>query len=395
MNNSLEQSITAQRSLLNKMLETELRRHARNLAGCMDDPSAMDQCLRKVFLAVDYCKYVFVLDANGVQISSTINRYGADTESLGRDRSQRPYMQHMQDKTHDFNLSEAYISRNKQRPSITAIQTIRHSDGEVRGYLGVDFDLRDLPVSDVIYEESSQWRQIKGDPAIRQGLFLQQRAESPMDQNIDNILSVHEALMLDQGVHHFQIHFSSSRSIIWHVDDPYVYRLLTMDELSDSNICLAYPRRSYFDRAIVPPEAISQILKQFKALRFADETVYLRSGSLNIVNGKIGLNFSCDGTHYLSYDDFLEQGLEFWFGGAEFPQTVEVRAPAELDYPRLDAEVESLAAIGCIQVNKLLYAVEKGEIPESLKHLAQGERDYVYRELKSVMDVYDGGVCRI
>lgn len=395
MKNSLEQSINAQRSLLNKMLETELRRHAHGLSGCMEQPDKLDQCLRKVFLALDYCKYVFVLDANAIQISSTINRYGADTESLGRDRSERPYMQHRHEPNKDFNLSEAYISRNKKRPSITAIQTIRQEDGAIRGYLGVDYDLRDLPVSNVIYEESSQWRQIKGDPAIRQGLFLQQRAESPMDQNIDNILSVHEALMLDQGVHHFQIHFSSSRSIIWHVDDPFVYRLLTMDELSDPNICLAYPRRPYFDRAIVPPRAIAPILKQFKALRFADETVYLRSGSLNLVNGKIGLNFSCDGTHYLSYDEFLEQGLDFWFGGSSFPQTVEMRTPVELDYSKLDAEVEKLAAVGCIQVNKLLYAIENGEVPEALTHLAAAERDYVYRELKSVMDVYDGGVCRI
>lgn len=395
MKNSLEQSINAQRSLLNKMLETEMHRHAGGLAGCMDQPEQLDQCLRKIFLALDYCKYVFVVDADAVQVSSTINRYGADTESLGRDRSERPYMQHRSNKQRDFNLSAAYISRNKKRPSITAIQTIRYDDGEIRGYLGVDFDLRDLPVSDVIYEESSQWRQIKGDPAIRQGLFLQQRAESPMDQNIDNILSVHEALMLDQGVHHFQIHFSSSRSIIWHVDDPYVYRLLTMDELSDPNICLAYPRRPYFNRAIVPPAAIAPVLKQFKALRFADETVYLRSGSLNLVNGKVGLNFSCDGTHYLGYDEFLDQGLDFWFGGSTFPKTAEIREPLALDYLRLDAEIETLATIGCIQVNKLLYAMENGEVPQALSHLGSAERDYVYRELKSVMDVYDGGLSRI
>jgi hypothetical protein len=31
-----------------------------------------------------------------------------------------------------------------------------------------------------------------------------------------------------------------------------------------------------------------------------DETIDLRSGSLNIHNGIVGLNFSCDGSRYMS-----------------------------------------------------------------------------------------------
>ena len=100
-----------------------------------------------------------------------------------------------------------------------------------------------------------------------------------------------------------------------------------MDDLSGSNVCLAYPRRKYFERAIVPPAAIGKILDQFKALRFADEVIYLRSGSLNIVNGKVGLNFSCDGTHYLHYNEFLEKGIEFWLGDES---TQENRLPGQM-----------------------------------------------------------------
>jgi hypothetical protein len=47
-----------------------------------------------------------------------------------------------------------------------------------------------------------------------------------------------------------------------------------------------------------------------------DETIYLRSGSLNIINGIVGLNFSCDGSHYMPVEDFLEKGGDFWFGAA-------------------------------------------------------------------------------
>jgi hypothetical protein len=391
MSNTLQHSINAHRRLLTDLLGNALSDYAHRILPHMGESERLDECVRRVFSTLDYCKYVYVLDAKGVQISSTVNRYGADAEARGRDRSERPYMQHIGDARVDFNLSEAYISRNKKRPSITAIQTIRGDSGQPVGFLGVDYDLRELPHSDVIYEEPSQWRQIKGDPAIRSGLFAQQRVESVMDRHIDVVLSVHEALILDQGVHHFQVHFSSSRTTIWHRDDPFVYRILTNEELIDPNVCLAYPRRPYFERAIVPPEMVGKVLAQFKALRFADETIYLRSASLNIVNGTVGLNFSCDGTHYLGYDQFLAQGLDFWFGADEFPQAVVAAEP--LDKARLDAELEAIASTGCIQVNKLLYALEKGNTPERIAAFNNAERDYLYRELKAVMDVYEGGVC--
>lgn len=393
MANSLQHSINSQRALLTDLLGTALSDYAGRILPQMDDAERLDECLRKAFKALDYCKYVYVLDANGVQTSSTINRYGADAEARGRDRAERPYMQHMQDASIDFNLSEAYISRNKKRPSVTAVQTIRDASGQRVGFLGVDYDLRELPHSDVIYEEPSQWRQIKGDPAIRGGLFLQERAESAMDRHMDVVMSVHEALILDHGVHHFQVHFSSSRTTIWHRDDPYVYRILTNDELIDPNICLAYPRRPYFERAIVPPADINKVLRQFKALRFADETIYLRSASLNIVNGTVGLNFSCDGSHYLSYDEFLSKGLEFWFGNENTLSSSVACAVESLDKPRLDAAVDALASLGCIQVNKLLYALENGDVPERVAAFSADERDYIYHELKAVMDVYEGGVC--
>lgn len=379
------------------MLSTVLLEKSNTFPPLMDDSVELDQHLNEMFQTIEHCKYIYLLDAKGIQVSATVNRYGSDDEGKERDRAHRPYVQPLIQGDLDFHLSEAYISHNKKRPSLTAVQSIRDGEGQRIGILGVDFDLRELPLSEVMYEEPSQWRQIKGDPAIRQGLFLQERVESMMDRDIDHVLSVHRALMVDQGVHHIQIHFSSSRSTIWHTDDPYVYRLLTMEELSDSNICLAYPQRPYFERAIVPPSAIGPILQQFKALRFADETVYLRSASLNTVNGKIGLNFSCDGTHYLAYDEFLEKGLAFWFGGDSFPQAVKPAQTdsSELELEKLDEVIEQLAEGGCISVNKLIYAVDKGETPEAFACFNDAEQAYIYKELKSVMDVYEGGVCNI
>jgi hypothetical protein len=44
----------------------------------------------------------------------------------------------------------------------------------------------------------------------------------------------------------------------------------------------------------------------------ATRLLYLRAGSLNIFNGMIGLNFSCDGSHYLSYEGLLEEDSPIW-----------------------------------------------------------------------------------
>ena len=281
---------------------------------------------------------------------------------------------------------------------MTGIQLIRDKDDGRLGFLGVDYDLRELPRDDKMYVEPTQWRQIKGDPAIRSGLFLQQRFESLMDSKLTDVMTILEELMLEHGVYHCQIHYSSSRVTIWHVDDPYTYRILTMDELSDTDMCLAYPTRPYFERNIVPKDDICNVFKQFSALRFADETVYLRSGSLNLVNGFIGLNFSCDGTHYLTYDDFLGRGLEFWFGAdsTDTTDTKEVETKKEaVNMSYLDEVLEEIAQRGCLEVNQIINQLDAGKLPEPFQQLKEKERQYIHTELKSVMAIYDGGVCSI
>jgi hypothetical protein len=212
-------------------------------------------------------------------------------------------------------LSGAYISLSKHRPSITALQTL-FRDGEAIGYLGADFDLRDLPTQGDLYIEPGQWQQIKGDPAIRGTVFQQTRVESVLDSAIDQALSILEELIVERGMFQCVLHFSSSRATIWVVDDPFRYRILHSDALADPNICLAYPRRPYPQDADIPSERIGSILRGLRALRFADDTIYLRSASLNIFNGLISLTFSCDGSHYMPYAEFLDKDAAFWFGEA-------------------------------------------------------------------------------
>jgi len=400
MDSSVKQSVKQQRELLTNLLGETLSHLAVELAPLMNNPDLLNDHLVKAISDLPYCKYLYVLDPSAKQISATVNHEGVMLEDIGRDRSSRPYMENMFIPRNgvDFELSSAYISSNKKRPSVTGVQLIRGSSDERLGFLGVDYDLRELPREDKMYEEPRQWRQIKGDPAIRSGLFLQQRVQSPMDSKLEVVMTILEELMLEHGVYHCQIHYSSSRVTVWHVDDPYTYRILTMDELSDSDICLAYPKRPYFERNIVPKDDICNVFKQFSALRFADETIYLRSGSLNLVNGFVGLNFSCDGTHYLTHDDFLSRGLDFWFGVGTLDETDDKQQnikKEEINMSHLDEVLEDIAQRGCLEVNQFITQLDAGKMPAPLDELEEKEREYIHDELKSVMAVYEGGVCSV
>ena len=310
---SLKESIRRQREMLTAVLGEAMHDLALRCAPLMGDREGVDLLLSEALPSLSYCKHLYVLDAEGRQVTDNMTRSGPDTSHFGRERMDRPYMQGIVGST-DFKLSEAYISRNKKRPSLTAIQVIRDADGERVGFLGADFDLRELPHTEAIYREPDNWRQVKGDPAIRGGLFLQQRVESPMDSRLDQVLPVINELMTEHGVFHGKLHFSSSRATIWSMDDPFVYRILGIDELTDPDTCLAYPRHPYPERAIVPPGRVMEVFEMLRSLRFADENVYLRAGSLNIINGMVALNFSCDGSHYMRYDEFLDKSTGFWFG---------------------------------------------------------------------------------
>lgn len=312
MPDTLKKSVAIQRTSLRNMLIDPMRRIADEIADVWGDKAKLDQALMDALPTVPYATYLYALTPSAIQISDNASREGLISRDFARDRSTRPYLQ-PPPSTEKMSLSEAYISLRNKRPSVTAIQPV-FVNGECSGFLGADVDLRDLPLTRKIYEEPQEWQQLKGDPSIRSHVFHQTRADSKLDKHIDDILPVIEELMTESGVFHGKIHFSSSRATIWHLDDPYRFRILSYDALVDPDICLAYPHRPYPKTAEVPQEAIRPILDTFKHLRFADETIYLRAGSVNIFNGIVGLNFSCDGSHYIPYHQFLAKDSAFWEG---------------------------------------------------------------------------------
>ena len=152
-------------------------------------------------------------------------------------------------------LSEAYVSVRGQRPSLTAVQLIRDAGQRALGFLCVDFDLRDLSVT--------------------------------------------------------------GRVIIWLYDEPHVYRVLDVEDLVDPDICMTFQHREYPKDAMIPVDRIAAILAVMRDLRFADENIYLRSASINNIKGYVSLHFSCDGSHYMPWVEFLEKDLLFWIGGEQ------------------------------------------------------------------------------
>lgn len=158
------------------------------------------------------------------------------------------------------------------------------------------------------------WKQYRGDPAIRGGLFEQTRVRSAMDDQFNETFAQIENLMYQHGVFHAKLHFSSSRVTLWTYTDPCRYRVWSVDELLRSMPWHEYPVTVYPDEAIVESAHIRAVLEMFRILRFSDEQIYLRSGSLNFINGMVGLNFSCDGSHYIPAYEFLASPYTRWFG---------------------------------------------------------------------------------
>ena len=316
MSQALKTIVARQRMLLQGRLAAALGRLELPCRSAWPERQALEAILTRALPSLASCKYLYILDANARQITANISPQGPLPEHVGRDRRDRPYLVEALAGEH-FSLSAVYISRNARRPSLTAIQRLEDRDGRLLGFLGADFDLRDLPLTRELYEQPGQWLQLKGDPAIRGGLFQQQRVESLMDQRIDPILDLIVELFAAHGVFHAKLHFSSSRATLWLMDDPFRFRILAYEDLADPGICLAYPRRPYPTDAEIPLERVREVFTTFKALRLMDETIYLRSGSLNIFNGIVGLNFSCDGSHYMPWAEFLHKSLAFWLGSGE------------------------------------------------------------------------------
>jgi len=310
---SLQQIILEKKAALADTVSAPLAQLAERVATVWPDADAIDRALQGGLPAIPNCQVLYAWDVNGIELSSMVRTDGPDPSWRGRDLTDRPYLKnHLPFK--GVMLSSVYLSKYTNEHCLTALQAVSHDD-QLLGFIAADFAistlLRDAKLS---APQEVRWKQFRGDPSVRGTVFMQTRTPSIFDEHIDAAIEQIDRLMRAHGVFHSKIHLSSGRCSFWLYDEPYSYRLHGVEEIIDPELCLAYPVRPYPASAKTPAGDIIKVLNQFKALRFADETLYLRSGSLNIMNDMVGLTFSCDGSHYMSVEEFLEHDMGFWLG---------------------------------------------------------------------------------
>ncbi len=312
--NWLQEAIDRQRAGLSARLSLPLVHIAERCAEVWgSDSGAVDRVLSDSLGAISPCHLLYAIDPAGVQLSANVSPDRVDTTVCGQNLSDRPYLVATVPGA-GFLLSEVYISRVTARPCVTAVQAVTQMGQKIIGYVAADFVLRDLPLLATPDRGAAGPRQIKGDPSIRETVFSQRRTDSDMDRSMPEVIAIMDELLGERGVFHAKLHFSSSRATLWLTDDPYRYRVHVLKEIVDPAVCFAYPQKPYSDKAIVSRDSIGAVFDRFALLRKVDETIYLRSGSLNLINGMVGLNFSCDGTYYLPADEFLAKDECYWLG---------------------------------------------------------------------------------
>lgn len=311
---TLQQTILEKKAALAEKVSIPLAELAVHVAAAWPDADAIDRKLQEGLPALPNCHLLYAWDVNGIELSSMVRTSGPDPSWRGRDLSDRPYLKnHLPFK--GVMLSSVYLSKYTYEYCLTALQAVSR-DGQLVGFIAADFAVNDLlRDARLTVPQKVNWQQFRGDPSVRGTVFMQTRAHSIFDEHVNEAIEGIAMLMREYGVFHSKIHFSSGRCSFWLLDDPYNYRLHGVEEVIDPEMRLAYPARPYPANAKTKDADIIRVLEQFKALRFLDETIYLRSGSLNVMNDMVGLTFSCDGSHYMSVEDFLNQKLDFWIGG--------------------------------------------------------------------------------
>ena len=146
---NLKQRILQQRTMPTNMLLDPMHRAANRSATVWKDKTLLDAALMHTIRQIPYCTYLYALGLDRRQISANASHDGLIEADFGRTmrivRICRSYPQAGNE------LSNAYISLRANRPSLTAVEPVFLNDKHI-GYLGADFDLRDLPITKVFIQ---------------------------------------------------------------------------------------------------------------------------------------------------------------------------------------------------------------------------------------------------
>ena len=312
-----KESISQKKKFLSSLIKVSLRSLENQTRECWQDADALTAILQNDLCKLPHCQLLYAIGTDGKQISSNVTRNGLDNSWRGQDLTQRPYLSgNLPYK--GMVLSAVYLSQRSMQPCITAIQAVLDKE-QLLGFIAADFHIKDIPEAG---RTGIQHRAQSGN-----GGKKPQRKNSKIDDNIDYLIYVLSTLMQEHGIFQAQVHFDSGVCAISSLEDPFRYQIFNVQELMDPELFLLYPKCDYDQRTTIKPERIPNVFAQLKALRNMDDEVYLRSGSLNIMNGQIGLSFSCDGTHYIGIDEFLNRDLTSWLSAPNADNLFETITP--------------------------------------------------------------------
>ena len=124
------------------------------------------------------------------------------------------------------------------------------------------------------------------------------------DDRLDELVEITKNLILNKGVFHLAIHFASSQLICWTFDNPYSYQIYHAEEVFSDGFMRHFVSLESKLHTSIKKEQVLPILKSLKILREKPNNSELRNASIHMMNGYIGLTFSCDDTRYINFKDF-------------------------------------------------------------------------------------------
>ena len=305
-----KETVSSKKKFLSSLIKAPMAQIEQQSALLWPNDIELTEYLSESLCRLPHCQLLYAIKPDGTQYSGNVTRYGVDDSWQKQDLSDRPYMT-ANLPFRGMILSAAYLSQRSMQPCMTVIQAINHQ-GQLLGFIAADFHLKDLPIMNTSTLQRMHIQNSQHHPASGVDTKHGRAVNSAADTNIDYLIYALSTMMQEHGIFHCQIHFNSDRCHLWSEQDSHQYHLHTIDQIMSPDLLCAYPSSKYHSRNCVAIEKIPLVFAQFKAMRQADDRIYLRSGSLNLVNGLVGLSFSCDGSHYVTVDEFLNQELGHW-----------------------------------------------------------------------------------
>lgn len=180
---------------------------------------------------------------------------------------------------------------------------------------------------------------IKGDPSLRESAFARERYESAVDKVLPELLPKLQMLLLERCVTELFLQFNSGEIRLTSIFDPFNYEIHPANKLIDDGYldrhfpvvdytekarvirrlygtiapefnALGLPRPSqnayqnyYKNWQPMPPEELVKIIGKLPVLRNISD-FYLRNLGISITRDAIRMQFNCDGTHFVSTEDY-------------------------------------------------------------------------------------------